>query len=168
MGYYGLGPGMKVPDQLTPMEKSLRDLPVEIHQQVLDVLETLIKNIAQKPAEEKFRKIKLENKKISQCVTSFKGAIDFLFICGFEFTDDENSLVLPMTIKLNFPDHVNKIIDAKDFYRKENEKLRVAKGLSRVAPAGEPKPEDPRTPEEIAEATAKNLEYVKAVRKITA
>ncbi len=58
MGYYGLGPGMKVPDQLSPLEKALRRIPTEIHCEVLEILEKLAKNIAQNPREEKFRKIK--------------------------------------------------------------------------------------------------------------
>ena len=49
---------MRVADQLTPFEKCLRSIPMENWQKSLDILETLLKNIAQNQREEKFRKIR--------------------------------------------------------------------------------------------------------------
>lgn len=165
MGYYGLGPGMRVADQLTPLEKTLRAIPTELAQQVLDILVTLCKNIAQKPGEEKFRKIKLGNAKIIASVTSVQAAVQALMILGFEYQEEDDMLILPTSVKFNFPNHINPIIDAEVFHRKENEKLRVAKGLGRVAPVGE-KPEDPRSAEEISTAATQNLEWARQVKKI--
>ena len=51
-------PGMRVADQLSPFEKALRGLPTNLAYQSLDVMEKLLKNIAQNPREGKFRRIK--------------------------------------------------------------------------------------------------------------
>ncbi|CAD7925407.1 unnamed protein product [Amoebophrya sp. A120] len=166
MGYYGLGPGMRVADQLSTFEKALRNVPLDQHYMTLDLLETLLKNIAQNPREEKFRKIKLTNPKIGAAITSVIPALEALFALGFQIdqtaADGTLFLVLPETIKLTFPAHVAKVIDARDdFFRKEVEKMRVAKGLGRVAPAGEGKPEDPRSTADIEQATTANLQWIK-------
>jgi hypothetical protein len=165
MGYYGLGPGMKVPDQLSPFEKALRMIPTENAAITLEIIEKLMKNVAQNPKEEKFRKIRLTNATISAKITSITAAIECLLHIGWELDSDNESLVLPADKKITFPDHVTKIIDAQDFHRKENEKLRVAKGLSRVAPAGE-KPVDPREEAAIATAAEKGLAWVREVKAI--
>lgn len=61
MGYYGHGPGHKVADPLTPFEQALQNIPIECWQPTLDTMETLIKNIAQNPTDQKYRKIRLSN-----------------------------------------------------------------------------------------------------------
>lgn len=142
MGYYGLGPGMRVADQLTPLEAALRSIPMGNWQATLDIMEKLFRNITQNPREEKFRKIKLTNPKISDNITSISGALEALLYVGFVMSPEEEGsdvmvLTLPANIKFTMPEHVNKIIDAKHFYKKEEEKERVARGLSRVA-AGPP------------------------------
>lgn len=149
MGYYGLGPGMRVADQLTPFEKALQSVPVECYEITLEILEKLIKNIAQNPAEPKFRKINLKNEKIFNSITSVNGAVQALIEAGFVSDNSDATapaLVLPAGVKLTFPDHVVKVQNAKDVLKKLEEKDRVARGLSRVAPirqAGE-KPVDKR------------------------
>ncbi|CAD7944298.1 unnamed protein product [Amoebophrya sp. A25] len=166
MGYYGLGPGMRVADQLTVLEKALRGVPVDLATAAtLDVLETLLKNIAQNPKEGKFRRIKLANKKISAAITSVTPALEALLAVGFEVEEAEGELflVLPADVKVDFPTHVSKIIDARDYFRKENEKARVAKGLGRVAPPGEKGAEDARPAEDIAVQAAANLKWLKTV-----
>jgi len=69
MGYYGL-PKAKIAENLTPVQKALRSLPMEQWQKTLDVIEVLFRNVAQNPREAKFRVVKLENKKIAACITS--------------------------------------------------------------------------------------------------
>lgn len=159
MGYYGLGPGMRVPDQLSHYEKCLRSLPPELAGQTLDVLEKLVKNVAQNPKEEKFRRIKLDNAKIAAAVTSLPSALAALVEVGFLFDKESACLVLPAATKLSFPDHVVPIQDARDYYRKEIEKDRVAKGLSRVAPT-DAKTVDPRSSEQVAEGTRAGMAWL--------
>lgn len=140
---------MRVPDQLTPFEKALQSVPVECYEVTFEILEKLIKNIAQNPAEPKFRKINLKNGKIFSAITSVDGAVQALIEAGFvsDNSDAEApALVLPAGVKLTFPDHVVKIQNAKDVLKKQDEKDRVARGLSRVAPIRAPgeKPVDKR------------------------
>ncbi len=108
---------------------------------------------------------RLGNAKIRACVTSVQGGLEALLAMGFvveKAADGEVFLVLPATLKLSFPDHVVPIVDAKDFHKKENEKVRVAKGLSRVAPAGETTP-DPRSAAEIAQAADTNVTWLQGL-----
>eukprot|EP00392_Amoebophrya_sp_AT5.2_P016379 g16640.t1 len=159
---------MRVADQLSTLEKALRNVPVAQHYATLDILETLLKNIAQNPKEAKFRKIKLSNAKIQAAITSVLPALEVLLACGFVFESEQGTgepfLVLPETVKITFPNHVNKIIDCREeYFRKEIEKARVAKGLGRVAPAGEAKPADPRSVEEISGSATVNLKWVVGV-----
>lgn len=136
MGYYGLGPGMRVADQLTALEAALRSIPMTNWFVTLDIMEKIFRNVAQNPKEEKFRKLKLTNAKISANITSIAGAVEALLYVGWEMSTDgeETVLVLPEKVKFTFPEHVNKIIDAKQFFKKEEEKTRVERGLSRVDP----------------------------------
>lgn len=140
MGYYGLGPGTKVADQLTPLEQALRSIPHANWHKTLTTLETLLKNVSQNHKEEKYRKIKLSNPRISEQITSIGGALRALLIIGWKFSMAEEAvLTLPSGTRITFPDHVNKIIDAKDFFKKEEEKERFSRGLSRVAAIASPK-----------------------------
>lgn len=134
MGYYGLGPGMRVAEQLTPYEKALRGM--QVWQPSLDIMEKLLRNIAQNPKEEKFRKIRLTNAKIFDTITSVPYAVQALYEIGWVF-DGEESLVLPPNIDMTMPKHVSPVIDARQYYKKEEEKVRVSRGMSRVAPGGQ-------------------------------
>lgn len=153
MGYYGLGPGMRVADKLTPLEEALqKNLAVESGwKKTLDVLEKLVKNVAQNPAEAKFRKIKLSNAKIVEAITSQPAAVEALRLMGWVVQRDADAgnagagspevednivLVLPPGVALTFPDHVNKVVEASNAMKKREEALRVEKGLSRMIPAG--------------------------------
>lgn len=144
MGYYGNGPGHKLPDQLSPFEEALRNVPLDTWQLTLDTLETLIKNIAQNPNEEKFRKIRLSNEKIRVSITSVDEALEALLLMGWELTDDEE-LVLPMDVKLSFPEHVKAILEAKQALKKKEEQDRLERGLSRIPPAQLAKEKKPKS-----------------------
>ena len=55
---------------------------------------------------------------------------------------------------------MNKVIDAKQFYKKEEEKVRVSKGLSRVPPGGanwKSMFEDERSAEQKEKESARNM-----------
>lgn len=124
MGYYGLGPGMRVAEKLTPLEKALRSMPLPQAECTLEILEKLCRNTAQAPAEEKFRRIKLTNEKIKAAVADVPGATDSLLEMGWVAEDE--ALVLPAGVKLTHHEHLAKIIDAKQFYKKEAEKAKKA------------------------------------------
>lgn len=167
--YYNL-PSAKIADQLTPLEKALRSIPIEQSTLSLRILEKLLKNISQNPKEMKFRRIKLRGqaKPIRDGITSVQGALMSLIQIGFkverksdnpELGDTDIDLVLDLSILITFPTHVNTIIDANDFFRKENEKLRVAKGLGRVAPIDE-KVEEVRSEEQIVAACEANCKWI--------
>lgn len=140
-GYYGLGPGTKTKDQMTPVELALRKIPMDNWTSSLDILEKVFKNVAQNGKEEKFRKLKLGNAKISAAITSIEGAIEVLLLTGWVMSDEANEaaeggketvLTLPSNVKFTFPEHVNKVIDARDHFKKEEERVRVERGMSRV------------------------------------
>ena len=79
---------------------------------------------------------------------------------GFVYDGAGNSLFLPDSAPpITFPDHVAKILDARDFYKKEIEKDRVARGLGRVAPAGVVM-EDVRGGEEIKRASEAGVAWL--------
>ncbi|TYI74856.1 hypothetical protein E1A91_D07G233800v1 [Gossypium mustelinum] len=52
-------------------------------------------NVARSPDEEKFRKIRLSNRKFQERVGSLKGGIKFLELCGFERSEGDEFLVFP-------------------------------------------------------------------------
>lgn len=156
MGYYGLGPGLRTAEKKTPLEEALRSMDMQVWLKTLLVMETLLKNVSQNHKEDRFRKIRLTNAKINDTITSVPGAVNALIIMGwkFEMVDGTDAcLTLPADIRMTFPDHVNKVIDARDFYKKEEDKERVSKGMSRAMGGNSPKDykclyEDKRSDEE--------------------
>lgn len=124
MGYAGYSPGLnsRTSDALTEYERALRQLPADKAAETLEILEKLTRNIVRSPKELKFRKIKLTNKKIAETITDVAGAMDILRTAGWvEGEDEEATLVLPASAQLTFETHVVKIIEARDFYKKELE-----------------------------------------------
>jgi len=124
MGYYGLGPGHKVAEPLSPLEKALRMMPLAQAEATLEILEKLCRNTAQAPTEEKFRRIRLSNEKIKAVVADVPGGTESLLEMGW--VPEEDCLVLPKGVKLTMHEHVGKIIDAKQHYKKETEKAKKA------------------------------------------
>jgi len=92
----------------------------------LEIMEKLTRNVVSSPGEDKFRKIKLTNKKINDTITAVPGAVPILREMGWvdSASDGEPTLVLPAGVRLDFQEHVVKFIEAKDFYKKEHEKER--------------------------------------------
>lgn len=56
---------------------------------------TYIGNVAKNPNEEKYRKIRVNNKTFQDRVGSLKGGIEFLELCGFEKIEGDEFLFLP-------------------------------------------------------------------------
>lgn len=71
--------------------------------------------------------------KIRVAITSVDEALEALLLMGWE-PNDEDELILPMDIKLSFPEHVKAILEAKQVLKKKEENDRVERGLSRIAP----------------------------------
>merc|ERR1712054_238082 len=91
-----------------------------------EIMEKLTRNVVSNPGEEKFRKIKLTNKKINDTITAVPGAVPALREMGWRdnSSDGEPVLDLPAGVRLEFQETVVKLIEAKDFYKKEHEKER--------------------------------------------
>lgn len=124
MGYAGYSPGMRVADKLTPLEQALRSMPVDQGLKTLELLEKLTRNVVRSPSEEKFRRIRLANKAIAEAVVGVPGALDALHTMGWvdvPCEDEGPCLALPADIRFAFETEVVGIIEAKDWYKKEQE-----------------------------------------------
>mmetsp|Transcript_11598 Transcript_11598/g.14128 ORF Transcript_11598/g.14128 Transcript_11598/m.14128 type:complete len:93 (+) Transcript_11598:72-350(+) len=64
MSYYNLPP-TKFANEHNEFERSLRALPADGAVKGLDLLETITRNTAQNPKEEKYRKVRTTNEKLS-------------------------------------------------------------------------------------------------------
>eukprot|EP00933_Yihiella_yeosuensis_P039976 TRINITY_DN3417_c6_g1_i1.p2 TRINITY_DN3417_c6_g1~~TRINITY_DN3417_c6_g1_i1.p2 ORF type:complete len:186 (+),score=61.09 TRINITY_DN3417_c6_g1_i1:74-631(+) len=120
MGYAGYSPGMKVAESLTPLEQALRSLPLDKALESLELIEKLTRNVVRNPTDDKFRRIKLGNPKIAAAITDVTGAVDLLNVMGWVQEGEE--LTLPSAVTLAHEKEVIGIIDAKDWYKKEEEK----------------------------------------------
>jgi hypothetical protein len=131
MGYAGYSPGMNslMQGPLSDFERALRGLPPDQAAETLEVLEKLTRNVVRSPKELKFRKIRLTNKKIMETITEVEGAVDILRAMGWVDGEDEGApvLELPDTTNLAFELHVVKLIEVKDWYKKELENRKRAK-----------------------------------------
>jgi UBX domain-containing protein 6 len=85
----------------------------------LELIEKLVRNAVQQPAEEKFRKIRLTNAKIAEAVTNVPGAVAAMKEMGWQ--EEGEFLILPSGKKLVFED-VKAILNTQDWYKKEIEK----------------------------------------------
>eukprot|EP00406_Dinophysis_acuminata_P002419 CAMPEP_0179229098 /NCGR_PEP_ID=MMETSP0797-20121207/10160_1 /TAXON_ID=47934 /ORGANISM="Dinophysis acuminata, Strain DAEP01" /LENGTH=126 /DNA_ID=CAMNT_0020936159 /DNA_START=101 /DNA_END=477 /DNA_ORIENTATION=- len=119
MGYAGYAPGNKIADKLTPLQQALRALPLAQAQETLELIDKLTRNVVRNPGEEKFRRIKLTNPKIAATITDVPGAVDLLKEMGW--VEDGEGLVLPPSVRLCHERDVVALIDAKDYYKKEEE-----------------------------------------------
>mmetsp|Transcript_1707 Transcript_1707/g.5332 ORF Transcript_1707/g.5332 Transcript_1707/m.5332 type:complete len:351 (-) Transcript_1707:64-1116(-) len=128
MGYYGLGPGTKVADQLTPLERALRSLPLDVALDALALLEKIVRNIVRQPADEKLRRLRSTNEKLGPLL-GHEAGLNLMKEIGWQV--DGEFVVLPAAVKLEFQDHIGKIVDARDFYRKEGEQAKLSAKRSR-------------------------------------
>jgi hypothetical protein len=131
MGYAGYAPGAnsRAAEALSEYERALRSLPLDKWEETLELIEKLTRNVVRNPREDKFRKIRLTNKKISEFITEVPGATELLRVMGWtDATSEEGEacLVLPDAVTLEFQEHVGKIVDAKPWYKKEVEDAKRA------------------------------------------
>lgn len=139
MGYAGYSPGAnsRMADSLTDLERALRSMPTELAEAALELIEQLTKNTARSPKEDKFRKIKLTNKRIAACITEVPGAVEVLramgWVDGEPAEDGGATLVLPSSVNLEWNPTVTNVIDAKDFYKKAREDERRRQHRAQVA-----------------------------------
>lgn len=140
MGYAGYAPGNQVAEPLSDLEQALRSIPDGQASDVLELLERLLRNVVQAPLEEKFRKIRLANEKIAQIIGSVPVAVEALLEIGWvkQCVDEEEVLILPPEAKLDFPNHINKVLEAKDYFQKLHTREKAnQKAAMRFAAAAE-------------------------------
>lgn len=126
MGYYNL-PSAKLPDELNDLEKLLRSLSLEGAIEALDLLEKIVRNVIQNPSEEKYRRVRTTNDKLSP-LFGLAGSIDIMMEMGWE--QQGEFLVLPKAIQLDFPKHVVKILEAKSFFGKQRQNAKKSAKLA--------------------------------------
>lgn len=125
MGYYNL-PAQKSPTELNQLERLLRNLNVADAKEALDLLETLTRNTAQNPSEEKYRRLRTSNAKLGILFNS-TAMVQVMQEMGWQ--EEGEFMVLPKSITLDFPQHVVKILEAKSYYAKEKEDAKRAAKL---------------------------------------
>lgn len=128
--YYNLPPGNKGAEELTDFERLLRTLPLEVSIEALDLLETITRNIVQNPSEEKYRRLRTTNEKLSTLFGA-AGAMDIMLSMGWQV--DGEFVVLPKEVKLSFPQHIVKFLEAKNFYDKRRA---IKKGAAKLGRGG--------------------------------
>jgi len=124
MGYAGYSPGNVVAEKLTPLQQALQGLPLEQAAEALEIIHKLTKNIVANPKDDKFRKIKLTNAKIAEKITDIPGAVDLMKEMGWvakEIEGEGSVLELPSSLRFRHESEVVAIIDAKDYYKKQEE-----------------------------------------------
>ncbi|CAE7678780.1 unnamed protein product, partial [Symbiodinium pilosum] len=124
--YYNLPP-TKFANEYNEFEKLLRALPVDGAIKALDMLETITRNTAQNPQEEKYRRVRTTNDKLS-VLFSLPGIIPVMQSMGWE--QDGEFMQLPKSVKLDFPNHVVKILEAKSHFGKLQESEKRAAKLA--------------------------------------
>eukprot|EP00930_Biecheleria_cincta_P036184 TRINITY_DN24828_c0_g1_i1.p1 TRINITY_DN24828_c0_g1~~TRINITY_DN24828_c0_g1_i1.p1 ORF type:complete len:352 (+),score=98.21 TRINITY_DN24828_c0_g1_i1:63-1058(+) len=124
MGYYNQ-PVNKLPTELNELEKLLRALQLDGAIEALDLLETITRNVIQNASEDKYRRLRTTNEKLKPLFGQ-PGVLPAMQEMGWQ--EEGEFMVLPKAVKLDFPQHVVKILEAKSHYGKlrESEK-RTAK-----------------------------------------
>mmetsp|Transcript_22808 Transcript_22808/g.63340 ORF Transcript_22808/g.63340 Transcript_22808/m.63340 type:complete len:175 (-) Transcript_22808:393-917(-) len=117
MGYAGYTPAKLPPSKLSDVEAALRAVTSV---ESLAIIGTLCRNCAIQPKEEKYRRIKLSNKKIAHAIVDSEGALDAMLKLGWvKDTEDGEVLVLPEGRYLNM-DTVRKVDTAREQLEKTN------------------------------------------------
>jgi len=172
MGYAGYAPGAnsRATEALSEYERALRSLPLDKWEETLELIEKLTRNVVRNPSDEKFRKIRLTNKKIAECIAEVPGATELLLTMGWvpsTTEEGEACLVLPDAVTFDFQGHVGKIVDAKPWYRKEREdaKRREAR-LERIDADPELKALKEKMDQDRAEVAAKGPAQASHAQKL--
>lgn len=117
MGYYNQ-PAQITITELTDFEKLLRTLPVDRAIEALDMLETLSRNVIQHPSEDKYRRVRSTNEKLS-VLFGTPGIFDVMADMGW--CKEGEFMVLPKEARLDFPKHIVPILEAKSYFGKQRE-----------------------------------------------
>jgi len=125
--YYNLPPGCQHTVDLSDFEKLLRQLPLDVGIEALDLLETITRNIVQYPTEEKYRKLRTTNEKL-QVLFGAAGHKEIMLDMGWQV--DGEFMVLPKEVKLTFPKHIVKFLEAKNHYSKQRN---IKKGSAKMS-----------------------------------
>lgn len=116
--------------ELTDFEKVLRRMPLDTAIQGLDLVETLTRKIIQNPSEDKFRRLRCANEKLQPIFGTVQGRA-VMTEMGWELDESSEFLVISQqqARKLDFPQHIAKILDAKSYFGKQIEKEKNAKRI---------------------------------------
>merc|ERR1712166_1546756 len=114
-GYAGYGPGDKVAVAQSPLQAALNAVKSDAS---LETMNKLVRNCAQNPTEEKFRKIRLTNEKIAAVLVAVEHAKEAMLAMGW--VEEGEFLVLPAGRNLTMA-QVRDIEDAKAKLKKETE-----------------------------------------------
>jgi hypothetical protein len=112
MGYAGYAPGHRVAEAATPVQAALAQVKSEAS---LELIGKLTRNSAQSPAEEKYRKVRLTNEKISPLLVEVKGAKEAMMAMGW--VEEGEFLVLPKGTNVTMTE-VRNVEDAKTKLKK--------------------------------------------------
>jgi hypothetical protein len=123
--YYNLPPA-KYASDYNELEKALRAIPSETAKDALDLLEKLTRNVIQNETEEKFRRLRTTNAKLAPLFET-PGAIQIMCCMGWQ--QEGEFVVLPSSVKLDFPNHIVKILEAKGDHDK---KLAIKRGAAKL------------------------------------
>jgi len=130
---YGLSGGShKTVEAATPLQAALAKVKSDAS---LETMGKLVRNVAQNPGEDKFRKIRLTNEKISAVLVAVEGAKESMIVMGW--VEEDEFLVLPAGVQLSFNKEVRDIEDAKQKLKKETEQamMRAACGVKKTETA---------------------------------
>lgn len=128
MVYGNVGYSSKHADPLSEYEQLLRTLSLDKADATLDLLEKITRNVIHHPSEERYRRIRKANDQFAMLLGS-PGALLIMEEMGWQVEDD--FLVLPAGVNLDFQKHVVKIMEAKAHYAKEREEAKRTAKLAK-------------------------------------
>jgi len=138
MGYAGYAPGHKVAAPQTPLQAALSTVKSDAS---LETMGKLVRNCAQNPSEDKYRKIRLTNEKIAAVLVAVEGAKASMLAMGW--VEEGEFLVLPSGVHLSMAE-VRDIEDRRSKNKKEEEQA-----MMRMASKKKEDPEVQRLREQL-------------------
>eukprot|EP00918_Siedleckia_nematoides_P035321 GHVU01076734.1.p1 GENE.GHVU01076734.1~~GHVU01076734.1.p1 ORF type:complete len:185 (+),score=55.44 GHVU01076734.1:26-556(+) len=123
MVYGNCAPSHKAAVAATPLQAALALVKSDAS---LETMNKLVRNCAQNPGEEKYRKIRLTNDKIAAVLVAVEGAKAAMLAMGW--VEDGEFLVLPAGVQLSMKE-VRDIEDAKAKLKKEEEQALMRAAL---------------------------------------
>lgn len=118
MDYYGLEVSrnarirdIEMRERRTSLDRLLRTLPSGIALEALTLLEKILQKIIDQPGDDKWRQLSKSNAKLLPILGNRAG-LNILRQIGWEV--DEDLVVLPLTVTIEYRKHLAKVIAAKD------------------------------------------------------